>query len=176
TRPSSPILIRGADSPGVSGPAAPWGGGLVLLPPVVDQHLGLQHQVQRIEIEELLSQVPFVGLDERILPWRTWLDVVRCRAPSPAPPMQGLGDELRTTVAAHIGGRASSCAIRSRTSTVPLVVIRLAALPASASDELLGHVQDLDRHFPDDRAEARLASACSADRPRPASDFWPALT
>src|SRR5207247_10938780 len=107
TRPSSPILIRGADSPGVSGPAAPWGGGLVLLPPVVDQHLGLQHQVQRIEIEELLSQVPFVGLDERILPWRTWLDVVRCRAPSPAPPMQGLGDELRTTVAAHIGGRAT---------------------------------------------------------------------
>ncbi len=51
--------------------------------------------------------MPFVGLDERILPWRTWLDVVRCRAPSPAPPMQGLGDELRTTVAAHIGGRAT---------------------------------------------------------------------
>src|SRR5437773_7250081 len=61
-------------------------------------------------------------------------------------------------------GAPRSCAIRSRTSTVPLVVIRLAALPASASDELLGHVQDLDRHFPDDRAEARLASACSADR------------
>src|SRR5439155_26421520 len=34
----------------------------------------------------------------------------------------------------------------------------------------------LNRHCPDDRAQSRLASACSADRRCAASDFWLLLT
>lgn len=68
------------------------------------QHLGLEHPVQRLEVEELFPQVSVVGLHERILATGTWFDVAGAGCPALAPAPKGLRDELRAVVAGDVEG------------------------------------------------------------------------
>ncbi len=51
--------------------------GAVLLAPVVDQHLGPEHGVEQLEVQQFLAQLAVAGLQEGILPRRARLDVRR---------------------------------------------------------------------------------------------------
>src|SRR6516225_7323116 len=73
---------------------------VVLVPPVVEEELGFEQGVERLQVEEFAAEVAVEGLDVGVLPGCAWLDVGDGRSVESAPVLQGCGGQLGAVVAA----------------------------------------------------------------------------
>jgi hypothetical protein len=73
--------------------------GVVLDPPVLDQHACFEQAAERLDGEQLVAQPPAERLDVRVLPGRARLDVAAPGLVEPAPVAQRVGGQLRAVVA-----------------------------------------------------------------------------
>jgi hypothetical protein len=72
---------------------------VVLLLPVVDEDLGFVEGVEGFQVEEFAAEVAVEGLDVRVLPGCSGLDVGDRRASEAAPVSEGFGGQLGPVVA-----------------------------------------------------------------------------
>ena len=81
--------------------------GVVVVAPVLDDDPGFQERVEAPRVEQLVAQSAVEGFDPSVLPWRTSVYEQRCGAVESAPVVDGMCDELRTVVEAHVGRRSA---------------------------------------------------------------------
>ena len=75
---------------------------VVVLAPVLDQHLGLLEGVEDLTIEQLIPELPIEALVLAVLPGAPRLDLEGLDAEPGEPVSNGLGGELRAIVRANV--------------------------------------------------------------------------
>src|SRR5262249_20895131 len=78
---------------------------VVLPPPLLRQHLRLQHAAELLGVEQLVPHLAVERLRVPVLPGRARFDVQRLQARTRHPRTDGLGDELRPVVRADVDRR-----------------------------------------------------------------------
>ena len=74
---------------------------VVVLPaPAIGQALGFRHRGKKLGVEEFIPEPAVERLGKAVLPRCSWFDVGSAGAAALAPLPEGVGDELRTVVAA----------------------------------------------------------------------------
>ncbi len=81
--------------------------GVVVEPPVLDDHAGFEEAVEAPRVEQLVAESSVEGLDPGVLPWRAGVDEHRPGAVEAAPVVDGVRDELGTIVEAHVDRRTA---------------------------------------------------------------------
>jgi len=75
-----------------------WPRGVVVVPPVFDEHSGFGEQSEFGDAQQFISDLAVERLDPRVLPGSFWFDVDRAKASQVAPDPQDPGDHLRSVV------------------------------------------------------------------------------
>ena len=75
---------------------------VVVLPPPLDEHLGLKQRVERFPCQQLVAKLPVEVFHVAVPPRRAWFDEQRLYANSPQPLPHALSGELASVVATDV--------------------------------------------------------------------------
>jgi hypothetical protein len=119
--------------------------GVVGLLPTLDEHLGLEQGVERLPLQELVSELSVEALHVAVLPRRPRLDVQRLHADPSKPLPYARGGELASIVAADVLRHAPT----HEQITQPLQHVLARELLGHVDRQALPRVLIHDRQHPD---------------------------